>query len=354
MCNRDPDNGRPACRAVTTVTTFLKKAVVTLPPLHWKPTSCTYERLPGHLIHRTQIEKRREQHQGSMRRVKPASMALLAIFSNLCTAHTSLPVEESVVLAANGYALEDRDPKFATKIQRGKNLSDAFDVQELYEAYQAIQTDYMNKTHSAQDWTVLNANDGVEVSMLEHEGDTACPYIRMRATFPVPIQEVWDFLRVPNWEESMPKMDPFYEGVTIYGNYSNPDANMLLCRKRTKRILAFGKRDLVFIAATKNQPLQDGTWVSGTVSVETAKIPRQPGYTRAFQDSIAFYKPTDQNHTDLTMICRIDLNDSAGDGGWIPMWLYVRTIGYTGVQSFLRMRRALLEAKNRPNDRLSF
>ena len=57
-----------------------------------------------------------------MRRVKPASMALLAIFSNLCTAHTSLPVEESVVLAANGYALEDRDPKFATKIQRGKNF----------------------------------------------------------------------------------------------------------------------------------------------------------------------------------------------------------------------------------------
>jgi thiamine-phosphate pyrophosphorylase len=41
----------------------------------------------------------------------------------------------------------------------------------------------------------------------------------------------------------------------------------------------------------------------------------------------------------------MDLNDSSEDGagGWIPMWLYVKTIGTTGARSVLNMRKALLE-----------
>ena len=41
-------------------------------------------------------------------------------------------------------------------------------------------------------------------------------------------------------------MDPFYEGVELHGNYDYKGVNMILAQKRTKRILAFGKRDLVF------------------------------------------------------------------------------------------------------------
>ena len=181
--------------------------------------------------------------------------------------------------------------------------------------------------------------------MLQHEDDPTCPYVRMQAVLPVPVQDCWEFLRVANWDRTMPIMDPFYEGVSIHGNFSHPKGvNMLLCRKRMKRIVAFGKRDLVFLSVTEQEPLEDGTWVSGTVSVQTNQLPRQPGYTRAFQDSVAFYKPTDRNHTALTIVCRIDLNDSGGDGGWIPMWFYIKTIGYTGAQSVLRMRNALVEA----------
>ena len=174
---------------------------------------------------------------------------------------------------------------------------------------------------------------------------------------------------------------------------------MILARKRTKRILAFGKREFVFVSVTGDKPLDDGTWVSGTVSVEfnetktdsdsdngneggdenendttttttTTSLPyRNKSYTRAFQDSIAFYKPIPPSaggssssssssstslsgeRTKLTIICRIDLNDSSsstsdggggGGGGCIPMWLYVKTIGITGARSVLNMRRALL------------
>lgn len=44
-------------------------------------------------------------------------------------------------------------------------------------------------------------------------------------------------------------------------------------------------------------------------------------------------------------MCRIDLNDSGedGQGGFIPMWLYVRTIGLTATQSVHNMRLALIE-----------
>ena len=176
---------------------------------------------------------------------------------------------------------------------------------------------------------------------------------------------------------------------------------MILARKRTKRILAFGKREFVFVSVTGDKPLDDGTWVSGTVSVEfnetktdsdsdndenegddenvnendtttaTTSLPyRNKSYTRAFQDSIAFYKPIPPSaggssssssssstslsgeRTKLTIICRIDLNDSSsstsdggggGGGGCIPMWLYVKTIGITGARSVLNMRRALLK-----------
>ena len=119
---------------------------------------------------------------------------------------------------------------------------------------------------------------------------------------------------------------------------------MILCRKRMKRIGVYGKRDLVFLSVS-DKPLEDGTFCSGTVSVVTDDVPRQDGYTRAFQDSIAFYKPLSSNETDLTIVCRIDLNDSGegGAGGCIPMWFYVKTIGITGVQSVMRMREALLE-----------
>jgi hypothetical protein len=234
--------------------------------------------------------------------------------------------------------------------ERGKLVASPIDPADLFEAYRDIQRGYYSKAFGREnEWKTLHEKDGVEVSLLEHPDDPTCPYVRMKGLFPVSVKECWDFLRVSNWERSMPKMDPFYEGVSVHGEYNHQQVNMIVCRKRTKRILAFGKRDLVFVSV-QDEPLEDGTWVSGSMSVRTDLLPRHPGYTRAFQDSIAFYKPVEGNTmTDLTMMCRIDLNDSGenGKGGYMPMWLYVKTIGRTGTQSFIRMRKALVEEKAR-------
>lgn len=149
----------------------------------------------------------------------------------------------------------------------------------------------------------------------------------------------------------MPSMDPFYEGLTVLGKRVHCNVDMVLARKRTKRILTFGKRDFTFVSVS-DVPLSDGSgvWVSGTVSVVTSRFPRQEGYTRAFQDSVAFYEPlppdpaSGEGRTRLTIVCRIDLNDSGegGDGGAVPMWIYVRTIGVSGLASIQNMRKQLV------------
>lgn len=186
--------------------------------------------------------------------------------------------------------------------ERGKLLPDPASPKDLYDAYSEIQQDYERKAFSANQhhWQILNDKHNVKVSLLRHPQDPSCPYVKMEGRIPVPVENCWEWLRVDDWDRTMKVMDPFYEGSEIHGDYSYNHnrknvVRMLLCRKRTKRILAFGKRDLVFLSVAEEQPSADGSWVSGTVSVRTEQLPRQVGYTRAFQDSIAFYKPVENN-----------------------------------------------------------
>lgn len=104
----------------------------------------------------------------------------------------------------------------------------------------------------------------------------------------------------------------------MLSEYSYKNVHMILARKRTKRILTFEKRDFVFLSVS-DEPKEDGTMVSGSVTIQSADIPRMRGYVRAFQDSIAFYKPLSEEETEITIVCRIDLNDRDGSGGHIPM-----------------------------------
>jgi hypothetical protein len=237
------------------------------------------------------------------------------------------------------FASSDDARHSASRPARGKYLPNIANERDLYDAYTEIQSDYETKAFASRDWQVLNTKHNVTVSILHHPDDPTCPYVKMQGTIPVPVDSCWNFLRVSDWDRNMPKMDPFYEGVQVHGEYelavSDPHprqhshrqlaypagsmssqprhastlhgtsttdgtglsrrvhrtVRMILCRKRMKRLLAFGKRDLVFLSVTEDEPLADGTRVSGTVSVRTNLLPRVPGYTRAFQDSIAFYKP---------------------------------------------------------------
>lgn len=240
-----------------------------------------------------------------------------------------------------------------TQQHRGKVIGARVTGKDLAEAYQSIKEEYASLalTKNAK-WKVLSTHaDGSEVSIMKHKTDSTCPYIRMTSIMPAAVEEVWDFLSLDNWPKTMPKMDPFYEGLTVLGDYTHKGIEMRLARKTLKRIVAFGKRDFTFVSVS-DHPRGDGAWVSGTVSVVTDQIPRDKRYTRAFQDSIAFYEPvTDETGnpaTKLTIVFRIDLNDSSdgGNGGFIPMFMYVKTVGSTGMLSVQNMKKQLLLMKS--------
>ena len=241
-------------------------------------------------------------------------------------------------------------------IERGKPISHEVKAEELYEAYQDIKEDYRRRAMSdeyADKWDILksSANGDTAISMLHHPDDANCPYVRMRAVMPGTIEDVWSFLELDNWSETMPTMDPFYQDLSILRRYkykpspTSKSVSMVLAKKRTKRIVMYGKRDFTFVSVS-DVPRSDGAWVSGTVSVITPTFPREPSYVRAFQDSIAFYESlpndveTGEPRSLLTIVCRIDLNDSAegGQGGAIPMFFYVKTIGTSGLISMNSMR----------------
>eukprot|EP00547_Thalassionema_nitzschioides_P003088 CAMPEP_0194208778 /NCGR_PEP_ID=MMETSP0156-20130528/7132_1 /TAXON_ID=33649 /ORGANISM="Thalassionema nitzschioides, Strain L26-B" /LENGTH=242 /DNA_ID=CAMNT_0038935811 /DNA_START=73 /DNA_END=798 /DNA_ORIENTATION=+ len=231
-----------------------------------------------------------------------------------------------ILISITAVASSGWDDNEGATTARGMNLPSFFEAKDLYRAYQDIQQEYHSKLKdddgNGNNWQILNTRQGVEVSLLQHPSDPTCPYVKMTAVMPAPPQECWDFLQLDQWETTMPLMDPFYEGVDTYGDYFFEGTNMTLARKRTKRILgAFGKRDFAFVSVGHKSNDEDDVLLSGTVSVITEDvIPRQPGYTRAFQDSIAFYRPLPNDQTHLTIICRIDLNDSYGEGGSMPMW----------------------------------
>jgi len=240
---------------------------------------------------------------------------------------------------------------------RGKVIGANVKAADLAAAYQSIKSEYeslaLNPTSSTTDdnWQLLSSHrDGSKVHMLEHPADPNCPYIRMTSVMPGTMQQVWDFLDLKNWSTSMPKMDPFYENLTVLGQYQHSNLPMKLARKTTSRIVTFGKRDFTFVSVSDKRASRDGSkWVSGTVSVVTESIPPYQGYVRAYQDSIAFYERMDSDDRNgtpqmkLTIVFRLDLNDSrmGGGGGYIPMWIYVKTVGATGMASVQNMKREL-------------
>jgi len=261
------------------------------------------------------------------------------------------------IAAAAGNGSQQQQPPPAV-IQRGVKIGDEITAKSLFQAYEEIKDEYSEKAFGAnqEDWVVVKEGaDGLNVAMLHHPSDPSCPYVRLHATMPGSVDDVWGSFRLSNWERLMSAVDPFFEGLTILEQYDYGKVNLVLARKRAKRLVAFGKRDFLFVSVS-DVPRPDGVLVSGTVSVVTSKYPRVEGYVRAYQDSIGFYEPHSDNpetgepQTSVTIICRIDLNDSGedGEGGLVPMWLYTQTIGLSGSSSLAKMRKQMrLEMEER-------
>lgn len=96
-----------------------------------------------------------------------------------------------------------------TNIERGKLLPSSegdIKAKDLYSAYTEVQAEYQERAFADVNWKILNRKDDVEVAMLQHPDDPSCPYVRMKAIIPVPVEECWNFLLVSRWDETMPRM----------------------------------------------------------------------------------------------------------------------------------------------------
>ena len=260
------------------------------------------------------------------------------------------------LLCTTSSAASNRQPA-PIAVKRGEPIEEIFG-RELFRVWEKTKQEYNEKAFGKKyqnQWKVVKEGaDGLNVAMLHHENDFV-PYVRLHATMPGSVSDVWGSFRLSNWERLMSAVDPFFEGLTILEQFDHGKVNMVLARKRAKRLVTFGKRDFLFVSVS-DVPRSDGVLVSGTVSVVTPKYPRVEGYVRAYQDSIGFYEPhsddpkTGEPRTSVTIVCRIDLNDSSPDGvgGFVPMWLYTQTIGLSGSSSLAKMRKQMrLEMEER-------
>lgn len=254
-------------------------------------------------------------------------------------------------------ARASKQPPIHRMVKRGEPIQKV-SGKELFRVWEKTKEEYNDKAFGREyqnKWRVVKEGaDGLNVAMLHHPTDPV-PYVRMHATMPGSVDDVWGSFRLSNWERLMGAVDPFFEELIILEQFDHGKVNMVLANKRAKRLVTFGKRDFLFVSVS-DQPRSDGVLVSGTVSVVTPKYPRVQGYVRAYQDSIGFYEPhaddpnTGESRTSVTIVCRIDLNDSGegGEGGHVPMWLYTQTIGLSGSSSLAKMRKQMrLEMEER-------
>ena len=84
-------------------------------------------------------------------------------------------------------------------------------------------------------------------------------------------------------------------------------------------MLTFGKRDFTFVQVS-DVPNEDGVRISGVISIITNRLPRMRGYTRAFQNSIAFYEELSEDMgtlpTDVQLLCTLYLLHFSPTQAW--------------------------------------
>lgn len=243
-------------------------------------------------------------------------------------------------------------PAVSSASQKGRGvLNDELSKDKLYRSFRDTMQDYKNKAFSnLSKWrTLRQTRDGIEISILDSEKGGA-PYIRFKAEIPTSADKVYKFTSFSNWERFMPIINPFYNSMKVVKEWSVGKAKVFLAHKLSKRILYYGKRDFSLLSVVDTPSRNDGMLVIGTISVDIPDhIPRQEGFTRAYQDMVCFYKPLDksndgQDNMELTIILRTDLNDSAedeGTGGYFPMTIVLKTLGITGPEAMRGLRRVL-------------
>lgn len=130
----------------------------------------------------------------------------------------------------------------------------------------------------------------------------------------------------------------------------SPAVEIGIGRRTTKRLLTFGRRDMVFATFKEQGDVEGGNglrWAKlGVLSINHVMFPPKGEgsdrkYTRAFQDMIIELEEVsgedDEIFTKIRCIMRVDL------GGLIPKAIFRKTVGQTGLMAFKAARKEAMK-----------
>lgn len=109
--------------------------------------------------------------------------------------------------------------------------------------------------------------------------------------------------------------------------------------RSTKRLLVYGKRDFAFACVEEQQGGGSGSrgYVTAVLSLpQHPLLPETAGYTRAYQDMLGLYTdhhPKEGGGSRAVLVMRTDLR------GNIPLWLFTKSCGHTGLHVLQTLQR---------------
>ncbi|GMI46392.1 hypothetical protein TrCOL_g11176 [Triparma columacea] len=198
---------------------------------------------------------------------------------------------------------------------------------------------------SASSWEKIAGNSQITVSLLD---SIYPPTIKVVLDILAPIEYVEFYLDPDHWSKTQHIQDPFFANWEVLHDLGpisprsskSPPVSISIGRRTTKRLLTFGRRDLVFACFKESLPSLNATrFAALSISHPSHPLvnPSTP-YTRAFQDLIITASALSASVTHVECFMKVDL------GGNIPKWVFRKTVGQTGLMAFKAISKKAVES----------
>ncbi|GMH75577.1 hypothetical protein TrRE_jg12987 [Triparma retinervis] len=198
----------------------------------------------------------------------------------------------------------------------------------------------------------IASNSQITVSLFD---SVFPPTIKVVLDIPAPIEYVEYYVDPDHWSETQHIQDPFFANWEVLHDLGpissksstlsspSPPVSTLIGRRTTKRLLTFGRRDLIFACFKESLPSLNSTRFAALSIDHPSHPPVDPDtpYTRAFQDLMITATSTSTSVTRVECLMKVDL------GGNIPKWIFKKTVGQTGLMAFKAISKKAVESFKR-------
>ncbi|GMH95202.1 hypothetical protein TrST_g1331 [Triparma strigata] len=229
---------------------------------------------------------------------------------------------------------------------------------QLVSSYVTLKKTFLDLTND-KDWNKVAGNKDIKVSMYSGPKfpSSGSSIILVSVRIPTKLTHVAYNFDPKFWSETQKFQDPFFDTwdviheigpVVTSGNKSplkiltegkSPVVDVIIGRRLTKRLLTFGRREMIF--ATFKEEGEGYTNV-GVRSINHLEYHPGGKYTRAFQDMVVEMKEGGGGeYTDVKCVMRVDL------GGMIPRGIFRKMVGQTGVMAFKAVMKKAMEREAR-------